>query len=53
MGSSNEAFAVPKTVKIENCPNLVDVGLVDQKVKNLEIENCPSITNLYCDFPTM
>ena len=32
---------MPKTVKIENCPNLVSVGLPNQRVTNLEIENCP------------
>ena len=40
---------MPKTVKIENCPNLVDVNLSDQRVKNLEIENCPKINTIMCD----
>lgn len=47
-GNSNDTLTMPKTVKIENCPNLVDVGLPNQRVKNLEIENCPSIKYLTC-----
>ena len=47
-GSSKDTLTMPKTVKIENCPNLVDVNLPDQRVKNLEIENCPQIKYLTC-----
>lgn len=48
-GSSKDTLTMPKTVKIENCPNLVDVNLSDQRVKNLEIENCPKINTIMCD----
>ena len=49
LGGSKDTLTIPKTVKIENCPSLVDVNLPDQRVKNLEIENCPQIKYLNCD----
>ena len=49
IGGSNDTRTMPKTVKIENCPNLVSVGLSNQRVTNLEIENCPKINTIMCD----
>ena len=48
IGGSNDTLTMPKTVKIENCPNLVSVGLPNQRVTNLEIENCPKINTIMC-----
>ena len=50
LGGSKDTLTMPKTVKIENCPNLVEVDLSDQRVKNLEIENCPQIKYLTCNY---
>ena len=33
LGGSKDTLTMPKTVKIENCPNLVEVDLSDQRVK--------------------
>ena len=49
IGTSNDILTMPKTVKIENCPSLVSVGLPNQRVTNLEIENCPKINTIMCD----
>ena len=47
---AGDTLHVPKTVTLENCPNLTVASFVSQNVTSLEIKNCPQIKYLYIDY---
>lgn len=47
---AGDTLHVPKTVTLENCPNLTDASFASQNVTSLEIKNCPQIKYLYLDY---
>jgi immunoreactive 47 kDa antigen PG97 len=46
----HDSSSLPKTVTLENCPNLTYASFASQNVTSLEIKNCPQIKYLYLDY---